>query len=65
MQRYSTEQAANIAVLIGFALNYFNLNISSEETTGVISAVMILGGIVYSWYKRYQRGDIYLSGIRK
>ena len=63
--QFSTEQAANIAALIGFVLSVLKINIGSEEIGQAVGAVLVLGGLVYSWVKRYQRGDLRLSGFRK
>ena len=65
MKGYSTEQAANIAVVLGLILSYFKINIGNEEITQIFTAILVVGGIVYSWIKRYKRGDLKLSGFRK
>lgn len=62
---YSTEQAANIAKLIGFVLGFTPIKIAQDEIQAVIAGVLIVGGIIFSWYKRYKRGDLKISGIRK
>ncbi len=48
-----------------FALNYFKINIGSEEVTAFLGAILSVGGIAYNWYKRYSQGDLKVSGFRK
>lgn len=65
---YSTTQASNLATIVGiimFALNYFKINIGSEEVTAFLGAILSVGGIAYNWYKRYSQGDLKVSGFRK
>lgn len=65
---YSTTQATNLATIVGvlgFVLNYFHVNIGSDELTQVISAALIIFGAVSGWYHRYKKGDLTLAGFRK
>lgn len=62
---YSTEQAANIAIVVGFILKFFKVEIATEELTTVISGAMIVCGTAWSWYKRYKRGDLTPMGFRR
>ena len=62
---YSTEQAAHIAVVIGFILGFFKIKIATEELTAFISALLIVGGSLYGWIRRYQRGGLTIGGWRR
>lgn len=53
---YSTEQAANIAVALGFILKLFKIEIATQEISDFVSAVLVLGGLGWSWYKRWKNG---------
>lgn len=64
---YSQTQASNLVTLvglIGFLLTYFHINITTEEVQAFLTALIALGGIVWNWYHRYQKGDLKLSGVR-
>lgn len=64
---YSTEQAAKIIQMLSFVLSLFNVNvgIGNEEMTQVLAALLFAGATLYGWYKRYERGDLLISGVRK
>ena len=64
MTGYSTEQAATLAIILGFLLKLFNIEIATEELTTVVSALLVVGGAVWNWYKRYQRGGVNALGFR-
>ena len=68
MNTYSTTQATNIATLVGvvgFILNYFKIEVGPEDITMIISSLLTVGGIVYNWIHRYNKGDITLGGFKK
>ena len=68
MANFSQTQASNIASLVGFfviILNYFKINITSEELQSFIGAGLVLGGLVWNWINRYKKGDLTLGGFRK
>lgn len=65
---YSQTQASNLASivgLLGITLTYFKINITAEEIQTFVSAIFLLGGLVWSWYHRWQKGDLTLAGFRK
>lgn len=67
MTNYSTTQTANLVALAGFLatiLNYFNINIGSNEIQELLGALLIVGGLFWSWYSRYKKGDLTLTGKR-
>ena len=68
MQNYSTTQTSNIVALSGFLvilLNYFNINITTEELQAALGAGLILGGLIWNWINRYKKGDLTITGVRK
>lgn len=68
MQTYSTTQASNIAVLAGaiaLVLSRFHVSIGSEDIQILLSAILIVGGVLVNWYQRYKRGDLTVGGFRK
>ena len=67
MQNYSTTQAANLSAIIGVVmllLNYWKIQIAQEELQALIGGLLAVGGILLSFYKRWARGDLKLSGVR-
>lgn len=62
---YSTTYVAQIVVLIGFALKLFNVEIATEELTNLVTAAMVLGGALWTLYKRWKQGDITMAGVKK
>jgi hypothetical protein len=65
---YSTTQTGNLVALAGLlatVLNYFNVNITSDELQALIGAAAILVGVVTSWVGRYKKGDLTIGGFRK
>lgn len=61
-------QGGNLLVIIGFVsflLNYFGVNIAEEELQKLSEAILIALGILLSWYGRYRKGDLKLSGFRR
>lgn len=68
MQNFSLTQAGNIGVLVGFIvllLKYFGIAIAEEEIMNLFSAIITIVGLGTSWYGRYRRGDLQITGIRK
>jgi len=71
MKNYSTEYAAQLAVLVGFILKLFKIEIAGDELTTVISALLVVGGSAYTLYQRYARGqegtqsEVTVLGVRK
>lgn len=68
---YSTEYAAQIAIILGFALKLFKINIASDDLTNIVSAVLVLGGAIFTAYKRWKHGadgvlpPVTALGVRK
>ena len=68
MNNFSTTQTTNLTAIVGVTvliLNHFKINIGSEEVTLFLGALLAIGGVVANWYKRFQRGDLTVSGFRK
>lgn len=68
MSEISTTQSTNYVSLVGVAvliLNHFKINIGSDELMTLIGAVLSAGGIIVNFYHRFQRGDLFMSGVRK
>lgn len=61
----STTYVAQYVVLLGFALKLFKVEISSEELTTIVTAVMVLGGSLWTLYQRFKRGDVNVVGATK
>jgi len=62
---FSLTQASNYVALLGFLLGIFQVNIATEELSKFVEAVMVIGGLVSSWYGRYRIGDLTKFGARK
>lgn len=68
MTSYSITQASNLASIIGIigiVLSYFKIDITNEEIQSFVSAGLVIGGLIWSWWHRYQKGDLTLAGFRK
>ena len=57
----SNEYIGSLVILLMSVLKIFNINLASDEVTAIVT------GAVALWvaFKRFQRGDIKLSGVRK
>jgi hypothetical protein len=66
---YSLTQSGNLTVLVGVIVwaskTFLNFELSSDEVTNVVSAVLMVSGVVASWYGRFRHGDVTISGFRK
>lgn len=65
---YSLTQTGNLvalAGLLGTVLNYFGVNIASEELEKLLTAAAVLVGIIVAWIGRYRQGDLTPAGFRK
>ena len=65
MKNFSLTQSGNYVALISFLLGLFNVNIGSEEVSKFVEAILVIVGLAVSWYGRYRKGDLRLSGARK
>lgn len=68
MQNYSNTQAAHIAVfigIIGMILRHFRIVIPEGELTAFVMGAIALGGLGWSWYERWSRGDLTIGGWRR
>lgn len=65
--QYSTEQAARIVQTLSFLLAFFGktLPVEAEQLTLVIAGILFAGSTIYGWVRRYRKGDLKLSGVRK
>ena len=65
---YSTTQATNVTSIVGvlmFILPRFGIEIANEELTQAIGAILTLGGLIWGWFHRYNKGDVTLAGFKK
>ena len=65
--KYSSIQTANFIALvpvIAIVLAQFNIIATPEDITTTVTAVIALGGILTSMWRRYLQGDINLIGKR-
>ena len=64
---YSTVQASNLTALIGVAmilLNYFKIQITQEEIQNLLGGILVVAGILLSWWRRYKQGGLTKLGFR-
>ena len=67
-QIYSQTQLANIASfsgLIVILLGQMGIVVGKDQTAFILSSIWTLGWQAYSFYQRYQKGDLTLGGFRK
>ena len=64
MSKISLTQVGVYVSIIGFAVQFFKLNIGSEEITQAVTAVITLVGLGTAWYGRYRRGDLTIAGFK-
>ena len=62
MKKQSTEIIAMLVILVGFILQGTDIKIATESLTTFLEVAFQLGGLVYLYIKRYQRGDINILG---
>lgn len=65
---YSLTQGGNLAVILGLVmliLKYYHINIAQEEVQNLLGFVLGAIGVLVSWYGRYRKGDLKLSGFRQ
>lgn len=66
---YSLTQGGNLVVFAGlivWALKAFlKIEVTSDEATNLITAVLMVVGLVSSWLGRFRQGDITVSGFKK
>ncbi len=68
MNNFSQTQLANFAMVGGLLVitaNQFGIVIDKDQTVFVIAAAWSLGWSAYSYYQRFKKGDLKLSGLRK
>ena len=68
MENFSTTQASNLTAVVGvlvLILNYFKINIGSDELMALVGASITLASIVVNFVNRYKEGDLTVSGFRK
>lgn len=68
MKNVSQTQLSNFALLAGLIVivaNQFGIVFDKEQVIFVLAAVWSLGWTAYSYYQRFKKGDIKLSGVRK
>ena len=65
MNNLSLTQVGNYTAFIPviiLVLKQFNIIVSADEITNIITALMAVGGILVSIYGRYRQGDVNLLG---
>lgn len=63
--KISSEYLAVIVGVISFILQYFKINIGTEDITNVVTALAGAYSAVYLLVKRYKRGGVTVLGVRK
>lgn len=63
--KISKTQSANYVALIMFVIQLFNLNVAETEVGTVVTGVLGIIAVAVSWYERYRRGDLTITGARK
>ena len=67
--KYSLTQGGNLAVIAGFivlVLRHYRIEfISESEIIAVLGGLVVVGGVIASWYGRFRRGDLTIGGFRK
>jgi hypothetical protein len=63
--KYSKEQLSHIIAVIMILLQAFDINITSDELSTIIYSIVGVIAIFVSFWKRYKRGDLKFSGVRK
>ena len=65
---YSVTQGSNIAVFIAvltLLVKKLNWNLTQEDITTIVAAVVAIIAIVTSFVNRYKKGDVTLAGSFK
>lgn len=65
MKGFSMTQSGNVVAAIMLFAELFKVNITGSEVETVVKAVIGIVGVLISWYGRYRKGDLRLSGFRK
>lgn len=63
--KFSSEQTAHYVAFIALITELFKINITESEIETLIKGIFGVGALVFAFYKRYQRGDLHLSGMKK
>ena len=64
---YSVTQTSNYVALAGLivpVLKLFGVEIAESDMATLISAALILGGVITSFVNRYAKGDVTITGKR-
>lgn len=61
----STTYIAQVVALLAFFLPKWGISIGSEELTGIVQAVAVLGAALWTLYRRYKVGDLTIVGSRR
>lgn len=68
MQNFSQTQLSNITAMAGLIMviaNHFKFNVTIGEVQMFLGGVLAIGGIVWNWIHRYNKGDLTPFGGRK
>jgi hypothetical protein len=63
--KYSMTQGGNLVAMVMFLTELFKLNITGSEVETVIKGIVGVIAVLVSWYGRWRKGDITVSGFRK
>lgn len=57
--------AAAIIQLLVVGLPMIGLRLGNDQITSFAQTLIVIGTAVWIWFRRYQQGDVKLSGLRK
>lgn len=61
----STTIIAVIVQLLSLGLPKLGITVGSEELTGTLQTIVLIGSGLWIWYRRTQKGDVSGLGVRK
>lgn len=56
---------AQIVMVLALVLPKIGVALPSDQLTTVVQGIVIVGGVFWTLYRRYQAGDITVAGTRK
>ncbi len=66
---YSLTQGGNLVVFAGVMVwafkTFFKIEITNDDATNFLTAVLMVVGLVSSWIGRWRKGDLTVAGFRK
>ena len=61
---YSVTYGGALVTLIGFILDKFGVPFATGELEQVVSAALVIGGVLVTFYGRWRHGDVGLLGFK-